>query len=194
MTGRLVLCSFGTGNPELLPVRTVNLLSEATMALLPERCVLEHGQTNELDCVCPMLTSLKVGEGETQQLAYLGGLVQCSHLLPSLPLPLVLLLLLLLHHSPIEVEHLHLPHKHVISQLLQDLVGPLLTVMKEMHNVDVCCPTLELVLLEQAPETGCSLKSDSGTFSQNKICVYRPVKLKKKYVYMGKSSDFITGV
>jgi uroporphyrinogen III methyltransferase/synthase len=36
MTGRLVLCSFGTGNPELLPVRTVNLLSEATMALLPD--------------------------------------------------------------------------------------------------------------------------------------------------------------
>ena len=36
MTGRLVLCSFGTGNPELLPVRTVNLLGEATMALLPD--------------------------------------------------------------------------------------------------------------------------------------------------------------
>jgi len=36
MTGRLVLCSFGTGNPEMLPVRTVNVLSEATMALLPD--------------------------------------------------------------------------------------------------------------------------------------------------------------
>lgn len=36
MTGRLVLCSFGTGNPELLPVRTVSLLGEATMALLPD--------------------------------------------------------------------------------------------------------------------------------------------------------------
>lgn len=36
MTGRLVLCSFGSGNPELLPVRTVNLLSEATMALFPD--------------------------------------------------------------------------------------------------------------------------------------------------------------
>jgi uroporphyrinogen III methyltransferase/synthase len=36
MSGRLVLCSFGCGNPEMLPVRTVNLLSEATMALLPD--------------------------------------------------------------------------------------------------------------------------------------------------------------
>jgi uroporphyrinogen III methyltransferase/synthase len=36
MTGRLVLCSFGSGNPDLLPVRTVNLLGEATMALFPD--------------------------------------------------------------------------------------------------------------------------------------------------------------
>jgi uroporphyrinogen-III synthase/siroheme synthase len=34
--GRLVLCSYGSGNPDQLPVRTVNMLTEATMALFPD--------------------------------------------------------------------------------------------------------------------------------------------------------------
>ncbi len=34
--GRLVLCSHGPGDPELLPVRTVNVLSNASLVLYPE--------------------------------------------------------------------------------------------------------------------------------------------------------------
>jgi uroporphyrinogen-III synthase/siroheme synthase len=34
--GRLVLCSHGPGDPDLLPVRTVNVLARATLALYPE--------------------------------------------------------------------------------------------------------------------------------------------------------------
>lgn len=34
--GRLVLCSHGPGDPDLLPVKTVNVLARATLALYPE--------------------------------------------------------------------------------------------------------------------------------------------------------------
>jgi uroporphyrinogen-III synthase/siroheme synthase len=34
--GRLILCSYGAGDPEMLPMRTVNLLGEATLALIPD--------------------------------------------------------------------------------------------------------------------------------------------------------------
>ncbi len=36
LLGRLILCSHGPGDPDLLPVRTVNVLASATLALYPE--------------------------------------------------------------------------------------------------------------------------------------------------------------
>ncbi len=36
LPGRLVLCSYGSGDPELLPLRTVNALGAATLVLMPD--------------------------------------------------------------------------------------------------------------------------------------------------------------
>ncbi len=36
LPGRLVLCSYGSGDPELLPLRTVNALGTATLVLMPD--------------------------------------------------------------------------------------------------------------------------------------------------------------
>lgn len=35
-SGRLVLCSYGSGDPDLLPVKTVSLLNRASLVILPE--------------------------------------------------------------------------------------------------------------------------------------------------------------
>ena len=52
----------------------------------------------------------------------------------------------------------------------------------------ICLTKLPLGLTE------CLLKSDGGTFSQNKKCVYRPGNMEMQNGYMWKSSRFITGV